>query len=141
MVERKTLRNVLDEVLSSVDQDDVPGLEGLSALIHRELPAQGGKEQFALFDESTTPEVESSSDAAPVDMRRKAALYLSEATLDDLGVARARLNSMLNDKLGRKPSDSDIVDKALQIVLDEFSEKGMDSTLVQRILTIRSKSR
>jgi len=137
MVERKTLRNVLDEVLSSVDQDDVPGLEGLSALIHRQLP-QGGKETFAIFDDSRE-----SADAPPsskqADLRRKAALYLSETTLDDLGTARARLGRMLNDKLGQQPTNSDIVDKALQIVLDEFSQKGMDSTLVQKILTIHKK--
>ena len=138
MVERKTLRNVLDEVLSSVDQEDVPGLEGLSTLIHRELP-QGGKEQFALFDDSPPPDVNDTEES--IDARRKAALYLSEATLDDLGIAREKLGAMLNDKLGEQPTSSDIVDKALQIVLNEFSEKGMDSTLVQKILTLKKKSR
>ncbi len=138
MVERKTLRNVLDEVLSSVDEQDVPGLEGLSELIHRQLPTGSqGKEQFALYDESSCTEEDSAAKAEA--SRRKANLYLSETTLDDLGTARARLGAMLNDKLGQRPSNSDIVDKALQIVLNEFSEKGMDSTLVQKILTIRKK--
>ena len=139
MVERKTLRNVLDEVLSSVDEQDVPGLEGLSELIHRQLPTGSqGKEPFALYDETSCNEEDSAAAKAEAS-RRKANLYLSETTLDDLGTARAKLGAMLNDKLGQRPSNSDIVDKALQIVLNEFSEKGMDSTLVQKILTIRKK--
>lgn len=138
MVERKTLRNVLDEVLSSADEQDVPGLEGLSELIHRQLPTGSqGKEQFSLYDDS--PDADASQASQDEAARREANLYLSEATLDDLGTARARLGAMLNDKLGQRPSNSDIVDKALQIVLNEFSEKGMDSTLVQKILTIRKK--
>lgn len=154
MVERKTLRNVLDEVLSSVDDKDAPGLEGLSALIHRQLP-QGGEKLLSIYDDSSDSTPGSTLEdtaggetfvpseeipGSPAPGRRKATHYLSEKTLDDLGWARSRLGRMLTDKLGESPSNSEIVDKALKIVLDDFQQKGMDSTLVQKILAIGSKT-
>ncbi len=132
-MERKTLRNILHDVLSTPGDDDLPGLDELSGLIHRQVPDDDGI--FVL-------EGETEGDCIPAPhggCRKPATHYLSETTLDDLGAARAKLAAMLAPNLGENPSKSDIVDQALQIVLDEFAAKGMDSTLVQKIMIIAGK--
>ncbi len=138
MEDHKALRNLLDEILDSGEDEDVPGLEELSMLIYRRLP-HGHAALDAPHDAASQspPEGQEERDSTG---RIKATHYLYETTLEDLAIARAKLAAMLSKRTGQHPSRSDIVDEALQIVLDEFAEKGMDSTLVRRIIAFTKKT-
>ncbi len=137
MVERKTIRNVLDEVLKAADEDVIPGIEALGSLIHRQLPREEGVQldddgNFVIVDDADhdVMEVEPSGNLA------HATHVFSLETLEDLGLARERLGEMLASKVGQDVTRSEIVDQALRIVLEDFESKGMDSTLVRKILTV-----
>lgn len=136
MVERKTVRNVLEEVLKAADEDVIPGIEALGSLIHRQLPCDEGMQlddggNFVIIDDDDC-QVER---PAPTALAH-ATHALSLETLEGLSLARERLGALLATKVGQHVTRSEIVDQALRIVLEDFEIKGMDSTLVRKILTV-----
>ncbi len=142
MVDRKSIRNVLDEVLSSEDEKNIPGIEALSTLINRRLPSGKATQRiiadnFIILDDDDDVLSETEEQAK---IRKSATHMLLEETLEDLGAARKRLGDMLANKIEYGVTRSEIVDQALQIVLEEFQDKGLDSTLVQKILKVSDKN-
>ncbi len=139
MMERKTVRNVLEEVLKATDEDVIPGIEALGSLIHRQLPCEEGMQlddggNFVIIDDDDDCQVER---PAPAPRTRAHATHaLSLETLEGLSLARERLGALLATKVGQHVTRSEIVDQALRIVLEDFENKGLDSTLVRKILTV-----
>lgn len=137
MVERKTVRNVLEEVLKAADENVIPGIEALGSLIHRQLPCEEGMQlddggNFVIIDDEDDCQVEQ---PAPAPLAH-ATHALSLETLEGLSLARERLGALLATKVGQNVTRSEIVDQALRIVLEDFENKGLDSTLVRKILTV-----
>jgi hypothetical protein len=137
MVERKTVRNVLEEVLKAADEDVIPGIEALGSLINRQLPREEGTRlddggNFVIIDDEDDGQVEQPASG----FLTHATHMLPLETLEGLGLARERLGELLANKIGQHVTRSEIVDQALRIVLEDFETKGMDSTLVRKILTV-----
>lgn len=141
MVERNSIRDVLEDVLTQAVEDHRTGFEGLSELIYRSAPMQDAAPgDMTPQGAPDKPGVHKAGQGVRTTPRRKATHLISEQNLDSLGAARSKIARLLEDRLGDRPSRSDIVDKALEIVLDEFNKKGLDSTLVQKILTLSQKT-
>lgn len=121
--------DILDELFRG-DQNltTVPGLEELDALIHACLAPQPRTRKNVL-------PLKSKAGAS----RKKTTHYLREDVFDGLTQAKQILRRLLPDGAKGRASKSNLVNYAVNTLLREIEEKGVDSPVIKSILEKNKK--
>lgn len=121
--------DILDELFRG-DQDlaAVPGLEELDALIHSCLAPKPRARKGVL-------PLKSKAGAS----RKKTTHYLREDVFDGLTQAKQILRRLLPDGAKGRASKSNLVNYAVNTLLREIEEKGVDSPVIKSILEKNKK--
>jgi hypothetical protein len=67
-------------------------------------------------------------------LKRKTTYYLTDEVFENLDNAKKEIQAIVPEKLRSKVSKSQIVNKALSIILKEFEAKGGNSSLVRELV-------
>lgn len=110
---------------------NIPGLEELDSLIHACLP-------------SAAPKPTPRKNVLPLKAnaganRKKTTHYLREDVFDGLTQAKLILKRLLPDGSKGRASKSNLVNYAVNTLLREIEEKGVDSAVIRTILEKKSK--
>lgn len=126
MGEKGKKRDILSDILNNVHEGAIEDLESLNAIIEAEGTDETGKKSCAK--------------AARKKPKKKTSHYLSEAVYEALDEVKADLRDLLPDlpKSNVNKAEitkSNIVDIALKTILKEYKEKGLQSTLIRKLLS------
>ncbi|MDO9583606.1 MAG: hypothetical protein Q7J24_10930 [Desulfomicrobium sp.] len=110
---------------------NIPGLEELDSLIHACLP-------------SAAPKPKPRKNVLPLKANagansKKTTHYLREDVFDGLTQAKLILKRLLPDGSKGRASKSNLVNYAVNTLLREIEEKGVDSAVIRTILEKKSK--
>jgi hypothetical protein len=67
-------------------------------------------------------------------LKRKTTYYLTDEVFENLDNAKKEIQAIVPEKLRSKVSKSQIVNKALSVILKEFEAKGGNSSLVRELV-------
>jgi len=127
MANKKTGKDILQDVLSGDHEADMPGLDGLT-----ELLAQHVKRKHA-----PKPPRRETPPPHRKGAKKKTTHYLSEEVFANLEDARETIENLLPEEVGTYISKSGIVDTALKMLLQELADKGEKSDLFKQIMRDR----
>ncbi len=131
MAEKNERKDVLAEILNSEQEDTLDELNLLHEIIQVEsaepgVPERSGKQK--------------APSKAPRDgSKKKTSHYLTSAVYEDLSNAKKDLRDFLPSLPKSNLTKSNIVNIALKTILKEYKEKGIESTLIQKLLTQNKK--
>jgi hypothetical protein len=123
--------DILAEILSGVQEDVVEGLDSLYEIIRLE-----GADASEYQENKGEKPLPKTGRKRP---KKKTSHYLTEAVFDELGDAKLDLREFLPDLPKSNVTKSSIVNIAVKTILDEYKEKGLRSTLIQKLLSQRKK--
>ena len=132
--ERKTF-DIMDQLLSDCGEEAVPASAELASLIEKyassftQPPPESSPKQ---------PRKKRKRRRSP--LQKKSTHYLAHKTAASLDEAQDEIRDLISPELKRLVSKSRIVDLALQHVLHELTERGMESPLVQALLETKNKT-
>ncbi|GLI33836.1 hypothetical protein [Desulforhabdus amnigena] len=125
MADEQNERDILEDLLSGVEEEMAPAVEELSKLIERFT--QSSK---AAQSRTGTASIRQSRPR----LKKKTTHYISVDTSDALEEAKEEIRTLVSPNLKRLISKSRIVEMALQYVLKELAEKGTESKLVAYVM-------
>ena len=136
MVKNAEKGDVLSDILNDTHDGFIKELESLNAIIESEGDGHSGTGRA---DKKT------SSKHTRERSKKKTSHYLSRPVYKALNDAKVDLRDLLPDlpKSNLKKSEitkSNIVEIAVKTILEEYKEKGLQSTLIQK-LTAKNESR
>lgn len=124
-------RDVLAEILDSVDEDVIEELDSLYEIIQVESAEHSAPDKSA---KKKPP-----SKTAPKRSKKKTSHYLTRAVYEELNNAKTDLRDFLPSLPKSNLTKSSIVNIALKTILKEYKEKGIESTLIQKLLSQHKK--
>jgi len=127
MADKKSGKDILQDVLSGDHDAHMPGLEGLKDLINHH-----GKTKPA-----SKPQAKKTPPRQRKGIKKKSTHYLSEEVFANLEDARDTIENLLPEDVGSYISKSGIVDTALKMILQELADKGEKSVLFKQIIKDR----
>jgi vacuolar-type H+-ATPase subunit E/Vma4 len=128
MANEQNERDILEDLLSGVEEEMAPAVEELSKLIERFT--QSSK---AAQSRTGTASIRKNRISRPR-LKKKTTHYISVDTSDALEEAKEEIRTLVSPNLKRLISKSRIVEMALQYVLKELAEKGTESKLVAYVM-------
>ena len=131
MGEKGKKRDILSDILNNVNEGAIEDLESLNAIIEAEGAGGSGTDKT---------EKNTSAKIARKRPKKKTSHYLSKAVYEALDDAKTDLRDLLPDLPESNVNKSEItksniVDIALKTILEEYKEKGLQSTLIQKLLS------
>lgn len=138
MTEKKMRQDILEELLRGSQFDNIPGLEGLNDLVRRcaypDGLSDGNKKLKAvqLHAKKITKKIKAGSGQSKT--HRKTTHYLSSTIFETLDLTTERIKDLVSESFEGRISKSRIVNHALQLILNDFNKRGVDSALVKQLL-------
>ena len=134
MKKKEPRPDVLEDVLSGMDDDDSPSLDALDTLIHR---------SFHLTPPPSAESAGSSMIGRALRLtstgKRKTTIYLSERLAKDLDLAKESLRRLVPAEARGYVSKSAMANIALRILIRELERRGEESVLVKQLAKLAGK--
>ncbi|THB63874.1 MAG: hypothetical protein D6E12_16025 [Desulfovibrio sp.] len=127
--------DVLEDVLSGLDEDSSPSLEELDKLIHRsfrltQAPSPESDKRQSMLGRA----LRASSTG-----KRKTTIYLTSKLADELDNTKANIRELMPEDARSLVTKSSIVNLALRILLREYEKRGEESILVKQLNKMAQK--
>lgn len=126
-------RDILDDILNDAQEDVVEGLDALYEIIRL-------KSGEPLKSDDNTRRA-SLSKAASKKSKKRASHYLTQNVFDDLNEAKVNIRELLPSVPKSKVTKSRIIDIALRAFLEEYKAKGLESALIKKVLSKKTKTK
>ena len=126
-------RDILAEILSGVQEDVVEGLDTLYEIIRLE------SRQPLKSDDDTRNDALSQTD--PNRPKKKTTHYLTQKVFDELSEVKVDIRGLLPSVPKSEVTKSNIVDIAVRALLEEYKRKGLESALVKKVLSKKTKTK
>lgn len=117
--------DILGDILNDSSSGTIRGIDELMKLTHLDTAGVQNKPIIR------SPKVKKKTRQGK---KHKATHYLTKKVFDNLGEAKDDIRDFLPADSKRKASKSGIVESAINVVLNEFVEKGKDSALIRELL-------
>ena len=126
-------RDILAEILSGAQEDVVEGLDSLYAIIRLE------SSESLKSDDNTRSASLSKTDSNR--SKKKTTHYLTQKVFDELSEVKVDIRELLPAVPKSKVTKSNIVDIAVRAILEEYKAKGLESALIKKVLSKKTKTK
>jgi len=133
MGKKSEKRDVLAEILSGAQEDVVEGLDSLYEIIRLE-----SSEPLKSDDNTRSASL---SKIDPKKPKKKTSHYLTQNVFDELSKAKVNIRELLPSAPKSKVTKSNIVDIAVRAILEEYKAKGLESALIKKVLSKKTKTK
>ena len=128
MIKKEKQRDIMDELLSTTPQSVPAEIQELTDFLNDQRE-QDGDSSKNLGGKTTKKKRRKKTGA-----KRKTTHYLSEEIFDGLDEAKEKIRKIAPTDQKTSISKSQIVDRALKMILHDFEAKGEKSSLVRLVL-------
>jgi len=133
MGKKSEKRDILAEILSGEQEDVVNGLDALYEIIRLE-----SSEPLKSDDNTRSASVSKTDPKKP---KKKTSHYLTQHVFDELSEAKVDIRELLPSVPKSEVTKSNIVDIAVRALLEEYKTKGLESALIKKVLSKRTKTK
>ncbi len=125
-MQKKEKRDVLDDLFSGRHENELSEIQQLNELIFQDLPQiveeEKKREKKAAKERRTKSRT-----------RKKSTHYLTPENFAQLSSARAKIRQKVPNGMKHKISKSQIVNEAIELVLQDLDAKGDKSILLEKL--------
>lgn len=133
MKKKSEKRDILAEILSGDQENVVEDLDSLYEIIRLE-----SSKPLKSDDNARNASL---SKTDPRKLRKKTSHYLTQNVFDELNEAKVNIRELLPSVPKSEVTKSNIVDIALRALLKEYKAKGLESALVKKVLSKKTKTK